>query len=169
MNVLVAGIGHRDRGDDAVGPLVADAVAERLGAYREHSDGGSGVEVLAGTDPATMLARLDRVESLVVIDAVRTGAPPGSVFVRDLADRPLPASGFAPGAPGSSHLLGLAEAIELARVLGRLPASALLVAIEAASFELGSGLGDAVSDAVPLAAQKVLALIGALESRRSSA
>jgi hydrogenase maturation protease len=48
----------------------------------------------------------------------------------------------------STHALGVAEAIELARALGRLPARLEVYAIEGARFTAGAGLSPAVEQAV---------------------
>jgi hydrogenase maturation protease len=62
----------------------------------------------------------------------------------DATDRPLPVElGSA-----STHALGLAAAIELARELGRLPRRLVVYGIEGERFELGEGLTPAVGDAV---------------------
>jgi hydrogenase maturation protease len=47
----------------------------------------------------------------------------------------------------SSHGLGLAEAVELARALGRLPDQMMVLGVEVGSVETGAGLGPAVEDA----------------------
>ena len=48
----------------------------------------------------------------------------------------------------STHLLGVAEAVELARVLGRLPKALRLVAIEGRNFAHGAKLSPQVEAAV---------------------
>ena len=48
----------------------------------------------------------------------------------------------------STHALGLAEAIEIARSLGRLPTRVRVVGIEGARFDFGRGLSPEVEDAV---------------------
>ena len=59
-------------------------------------------------------------DEVVVVDAVRSGAPPGTRAPLRRAGEPLP-----PALRGAStHAFGLAEAIELARALGRLPGAA---------------------------------------------
>ncbi len=48
----------------------------------------------------------------------------------------------------SSHGLGLAEAVELARALGQLPRSCVVYAIEGESFAVGAPLSPPVATAV---------------------
>ena len=58
-------------------------------------------------------------------------------------------------AGSSTHLLGLADAVELARALGRLPATTVVYGIEGAAFDTGTGL----SQPVAAAAERVAAAI----------
>jgi hydrogenase maturation protease len=124
----VIGLGNAARGDDAAG-LIA---ARRLNGV-EHEG-----------DPLALLDVWDGAESVVVIDAVRSGAVPGTIHRFDAAE-PLPA---ALRSSTSTHAVGLAEAVELARALGRLPARLTVYGIEGERFEAGTGLTPAVSAAV---------------------
>lgn len=123
--VLIAGVGHPDRGDDAVGWLVADRLRVLLA-------GVDGVEVVTSSaDPSALLTLpgWDRAEHLVVIDAVVTGGPVGEVTVRH-GEVAVPTA-------GGTHDLGLASTLALARALGRLPASVTVVGVEGARFGVG--------------------------------
>ena len=55
--------------------------------------------------------------------------------------------------PASTHLIGLADALELARALGRLPPRVVVYGIEGHRF----GVGDPVSPAVAAAVDRVVA------------
>jgi hydrogenase maturation protease len=144
---LVVGVGHPDRGDDAVGWLVAERLRERLADLPEVT------VVAASADPAALLTepRWDGATPLVLVDAVVTGAPPGTVEVRG-AEQPLPS----PRSSGT-HDLGLVATLQLARALGRLPPDLTIVGIEGARF----GLGDLPSPAVIAAAERVAAALEA--------
>ena len=139
---LVIGLGAPDRGDDAVGAAVARAVADRLPgvAVVDHEDPTGLLDVWAGHDP------------VVVVDAVRSGAPPGTVH--RLATPP-PGSG-----PGGTHAIGLAEMVEIGRALGRLPDRLVVVGVEAGGFDHGAPLSAAVAAAVPAAADLVCEELG---------
>ena len=56
----------------------------------------------------------------------------------------------------STHALGLGDAIELARALGRLPERLIVFGIEAAGFEAGADLSPAVAGAIEPVAEAVL-------------
>jgi hydrogenase maturation protease len=133
---LVIGLGNAARGDDAAG-LVA---ARRLGGVEHEGDLLALLDVWEGADSA------------VVIDAVRSGAEPGTVHRFDAGGGPLPAG---PRSSTSTHAVGLAEAIELARTLGRVPARLVVYGIEGERFEAGTALTPAVSAAVEAVADAV--------------
>ena len=99
--MTVIGFGNEWRGDDGVGIEVARRVGGR---------------VLEG-EPIALVDVLDGDDEVVLVDAVSSGAPAGTLFRFEAGSEPLPAPLF--GA-SSTHALGLAEAVELARSLGRL-------------------------------------------------
>ena len=56
----------------------------------------------------------------------------------------------------STHALGAGTAIEMARVLGRLPAALAVYAVEGATFTLGAGLSPAAAAGAAEAAARIL-------------
>jgi hydrogenase maturation protease len=139
---LVVGVGT-DRGDDAAGLTVV----RRLRA----SGHPVTLAELAG-DLTRLIDLWQPTDRVAVVDAVRSGAPAGTVQVLDAAAGPLPA-GAVPA--GSTHGLGLDTAIELARGLGRLPARLIVYGIEGSQWTDGTGLSPEVSAAV----DRVVALL----------
>ena len=57
----------------------------------------------------------------------------------------------------STHAIGIADTIELARALGRLPGRVRVYGIEAGGFETGASLTPAVESAVAFLVKDVLA------------
>ena len=104
-------------------------------------------------ESASLIALLDGAAHAIFIDACVSGARPGTLHRFDVSSAPLPQAGFSL----STHGLGLAEAIELARALGGLPPRSIVYAIEAASFEMGHALSPAVAAAVGEADEKIRA------------
>jgi len=140
---LIIGIGNPDRGDDAVGRIVA---------RRLQTQCAPGVRVVEhGGEPASLLDCLAGAETVYLIDAMVAGARPGTISRFDVAAAELPRTVFG----CSTHGLGLAEAIELARTLGKLPRRCVVYAIEARAFEIGEPL----SPEVAAVADDVTALI----------
>ncbi len=143
---LVIGIGNDDRHDDAAG--LATARLLRSGA----DSLGTTPRVIERTGEATDLLEAWADEpTVIVVDAMVSGAPPGTVRRFDATNEPLPLP--PPGA--STHGLGLAEAVGLARALGRLPARLVLIGIEGADFSPGAGLSPEVAAGVEAAARLV--------------
>jgi hydrogenase maturation protease len=94
-------------------------------------------------DPASLIEAWSTVEESLVVDAISSGSEPGRLHRFDVTDAPLPAEIF----NVSTHALGLPEAVELARELGRLP-RLVVYGIEGESFEAGEGLSDPVQKTV---------------------
>ncbi len=143
MSPLVVGIGSPHRGDDAIGIEVAKAVrALHL----------AGVDVIEAAEPIHLVDLIQGYSLVVVVDAMLSGAAAGEVMVFDA----LPAPEFG---PSSTHSLGVGQALELARVLDRLPLSLFLVGVEIAEVAVSSELSDPVRAAIPNAATQVRALL----------
>ena len=97
----IIGIGNPDRGDDAAG-LVA---ARRLGGLEHNGDALSLIDAWDGAD------------DVLLIDAVVTGASPGTLHCWDARHLPLEAVGLRV----STHAFSIIDAIRLAESTNRLP------------------------------------------------
>jgi hydrogenase maturation protease len=166
--VLIVGLGNDFRGDDAVGPVVARTAAARL------DTAGRPARVLAGVaDPLDLLGRWDDAALVVIVDAVRSGAPAGRVSIIDVADARHGSeaddstAATTPSGATSTHGIGTVAAIRLARVLGRAPRHIVLVTVEGSDFARGDTLSAAVAAAVPEAVARVLEAVGTTASRMS--
>jgi hydrogenase maturation protease len=142
-HAVIVGIGQLVAGDDAVGVVVARALAER------------GFEVRSCADASVVLSLLAAGRRVVVVDAVVGGGPPGTVL------RLAPGDLAAGPAPLSSHGIGVAEAIELARALYG-EASAAAVAIVGIAIDRPSGAALALSPAVASAIEPAALLAAGL-------
>ena len=92
-------------------------------------------------------------DTVILIDAVHSGAKPGTLHRLDAHLQPLAKKFFR----FSTHAFGVAEAIELARALGRLPPRLIVYGVEGKSFEAGVGLSPEVEAAAPEVVERVLA------------
>ncbi len=146
--VLVACIGNSLVADDAVGP----AVYERLAA----GSLPAGVRVaLLGVGGLSLLDTLHGERVLLVVDAVRFGAPPGTIHVMDWENIP-----GAPGLPVTAHGIGVREAIEIGKLIGdrRVPDKVTLVGVEGRRFDgIGEPMAPEVAAAVAPAAEMIAA------------
>lgn len=105
-SVLVAGLGNELRGDDAAGLLTARAL-------RTLRPTDVDVEEYGG-DAAALAEAISRHAHVIVVDAVASSAPAGSVT-------PLSPFEVSARSGSSTHGLGIREALELARALGAQP------------------------------------------------
>lgn len=138
---LIIGIGNPVRGDDAAGLRVVEAL------------GISDTVVQHDGEPASLIALWEDHEEVVLIDAVTSGAAAGTVVEIDAAASMLPA-----GMCHSTHALGPAEAVELARALGKLPSRITLLGIEGGEYAFGTGLTEEVEAAVDEVVRRVCLL-----------
>ena len=144
MTRLVLGLGHPDRADDGVGAAVVHYLSGRC---------PPDVQPSTVDDPLSLIDLWSAAERVVVVDAVVSGAPPGTVHTMDVTHSPLPVP---PGTAGGSHALGLAAAIELARTIERLPPRLVVVGVEVETTGSGAALSAPVAAAVPAAAEAAL-------------
>jgi hydrogenase maturation protease len=128
MKTVVIGIGNAMRGDDGAGV----AVAERLGG------------VACEEEPSRLIEAWEGADAAILVDTVVSGAPAGTLHRFDASEERIPAHALR----SSTHAIGLAETIELARALGKLPPRVIVHGIEGASFEAGAPLTPEVAAAV---------------------
>lgn len=144
---VVIGIGNPQRGDDDAGRAVARWLRGTL---------PPDVEILEQEgEPASLLAVLEGATAAYLVDACASDAPAGTIRRFDAGAAALPQ-----GAVGlSTHALGLAEALELARALGQLPARCLVYAIEAGDVTPGAPLSAPVAEAIAEVGERLRAEI----------
>jgi hydrogenase maturation protease len=139
----VIGIGNALRSDDAAGLEVARLLEGTL---------PEGVELLEREgEPTSLIDSWEGAGAVWVVDAVSSGAEPGTVHRHDATEQALPAALFRT----STHHFGLAEAVELARALGRLPERTVVYGIEGASFQTGEMLSPEIEAAAARVADAV--------------
>lgn len=141
--VLIIGVGAEMRGDDALGLLAVRCLqAERL----------AGVEVIEhGGDGASLLERWSGAESVMLVDAVASRDAPGTLHRLDLAAQPFPRA----WRQHSTHLVSVAEAVELARALHRLPRRLVMHGMSGERFRMGTQRSPAVDQAMPTLVERI--------------
>jgi hydrogenase maturation protease len=131
--------------DDGVGVRVVQRLAAE---YRFPP----GCEILdGGTLGLDLLPRLDGVERLLIVDAVETGGPPGTV-VR-LSGEEIP---VALKTKLSPHQMGLQDLLAVAELQGNCPAEAVLWGVQPEAIDVGMELSPAVGERVDYLVDKVL-------------
>jgi hydrogenase maturation protease len=141
--VVVIGVGNEFRRDDGVGPAVVARLRQRdlPGVRLAECDG----------EAARLLELWGDSPLVVLVDAVRAlPARPGRIHRRSLRHPALSGRGGT-----SSHAADLGQVVELARVLGRLPRTLLLYAVEVVDTSFGVGLSPAVAAAADRLAAEI--------------
>ncbi len=151
---LVIGIGNEFRGDDGVGHFIARSLMERAPA-------GVGIQLQSG-DGAALMESLRQARVVYLIDAMQTGAAPGTIRRIDVQQEALPVNFFST----STHHFGIAVAVELARVLNLLPESLIIYGIEGMQYELSTGLSAEVRAAADILLEQLLKEISTLNFAR---
>ena len=103
------------------------------------------------SDGVSLMEAWQGFERVILVDAACSSAVPGFIHRFDATRTKLPRGLF----HYSSHLFGVAEAVELARQLGRLPERLVVYGIEGAVFAYGEGLSAAVAEAVERVASAI--------------
>jgi hydrogenase maturation protease len=125
---VVVGVGNPFRGDDAIGLIIVRQLKLLLPDKAR-------IEECEGEGTYLLELWKDKPKLAIVVDAVCSGGVPGTFYRFDATHRSLPASLFK---ATSSHSIGVAEAIEMARVLDYMPSRLIVYGVEARQFELGS-------------------------------
>ncbi len=141
--IVLIGIGNQYRRDDGVGLAVIGALKAR---------GLPNILITECTGDGTKLMEIwGTARKVILIDAVSSGAKPGTIYRFDTLTQPFPAHfSF-----HSTHAFGVAEAIELARALDQLPPLLIVYAIEGKNFTTGVGLSPEVENTVRKVVEQV--------------
>ncbi|MGC8758697.1 MAG: hydrogenase maturation protease [Bryobacteraceae bacterium] len=147
---LIAALGNPLMGDDGAGVAVLEELRRRgvPAGVRLYDAGAAGID---------LLMELEGVDTLILLDALASEDPAGTVRVLEGEEIFRHAEGRGMG----SHQPSLAGTLRLAGRLGLMPARVAVVGITARQFALGAGLSQEVADAVTRAADAVQALLGA--------
>lgn len=148
MPLLVLGVGNILLGDEGVGVHVIRAM-ERLEIPEdvELLDGGT-----AGLDLLGSVASRDKV---IVIDAVKGGSEPGTIYRFTASDVEVSEQCFA-----SLHQITLLETLTLTQYMGCAPKEVIIFGIEPKKLDWGLELSTEVAVSVPKVLELVLKEIG---------
>jgi hydrogenase maturation protease len=149
LRTLILGIGNTLLSDEGVGVHVIRHLAA------EHPDEPDLTFLDGGTLSFTLAGDIADHDFLIVVDAARLDAPPGTVrcFEDQQMDR------YLGRAQMSVHEVGLSDLMDMARLSDTLPRRRALVGIQPEILDLGDRPSPAVEPAVREAAQLVLDLV----------
>jgi hydrogenase maturation protease len=149
--VILIGIGNEYRSDDGVGLLIARQIRDRhLSFVSVKEESGEG---------AALMEAWQGYESVILVDAISSGSPPGTIIKINAGEKNVPAKFF----HYSTHAFSIAEAIELARTMKTLPQRVFVYGIEGANFTAGVRLSRVVRDSAKTVVKQILKQIKTLD------
>ena len=151
--ILVLGIGNMLLGDDGVGPALLEQLVDAAARWSGRVGFLDG-----GTQSLALLVQFSGRQVVIIVDALETGAPPGTVHrmtLNELRELSL-------GRARSAHEGNARELLAAAELLGELPDRLLVVDVEPESITTGFGLSNHVQEALSAASDQVSCLLSEL-------
>ncbi|NWF52814.1 MAG: HyaD/HybD family hydrogenase maturation endopeptidase [Nitrospirae bacterium] len=137
QKVVILGVGNLLLSDEGVGVHVANELMKM-----ELPPNVSVVE--GGTEGFRLLNVITDADCLIVIDAVKGGAEPGSIYRFNIDE----VKNCPPGFKTSVHQIGILEVIDLSVLIGEKPHTTI-IGIEPKSIEMGMDLSPEVKSKIP--------------------
>jgi hydrogenase maturation protease len=145
ISLLVLGLGNRICGDDGLGITAVERL-ERL------YDCPEGVQVLdGGTLGLSLLPYLEDARDVILVDAVRADAPPGT-FVH-LEGGEVPPAVYERLSP---HQIGVSDLLAGADLLGHSPERLVLLGLVPETLDLSLEHSDAVEREIPALVERIV-------------
>ena len=142
--IAVIGVGNILMGDEGVGVRAV----EELGRLKLPE----GVQLIdAGTAIHSLMGRLSEFDKLVIIDAVKGGRPPGTIYRLALDEIESDPSRIL-----SLHDLGVLETLRIERLIGDVPEEVVIVGIEPERVEPSLELSPVLRERLPELIRAVL-------------
>lgn len=145
LSSIVIGIGNSLRNDDGVGLRVAHMIGDMA---------IKGVSVVEGIGDGYSLVDIwSKHDRAIVIDCTVSGNTPGKLFRFDALREEIPADLFN---GYSTHSISVAEALELGKVLGKIPKNLIIYGIEGKDLSPGEILTPEVEDSAHRAVELIV-------------
>ena len=145
---VILGIGNVLLSDEGIGVHVANELSGM--------DLPPGVSVVeGGTDGFRLLNIITEADRLIVVDAVKGGAEPGSIYRFNVDDvRNVP-----PGFRTSVHQVGILEVIDLSGLIGKTPKTTV-IGVEPKSLDMSLELSPEIKEKIPRIIELVFEELG---------
>ena len=153
IKILIAGVGNELRQDDAFGVLLAKKLQDEAGfpdTVKVMEIGSAGIHLVQQL--------FDNYDALVLLDVVNWGDEPGTIHFKEIEVKDIREL---PGEERNEfmadmHYINPLKALMLAKALNVYPQKVLFLGCETAAHEeIGIGLSSAVSNAIPIAFNKI--------------
>ncbi len=146
--IIVLGVGNLLLSDEGVGVHVIKELM-KMDLPPEVS------VVEGGTDGFGLLNIITEADRLIVIDAIKGGADPGSIYRFDIDEVRNCPSGF----KTSVHQIGILEVLELSTLIGKTPHTTV-IGIEPKSLKMGMELSPEVRAKIPRIVSLIMEELG---------
>lgn len=137
---FVIAVGNPMRSDDGAGARVLELIWEDFETRLITGDCAQLIDLWSGR------------ENVIIVDAAKSGAPIGIIHKFDAIKAEIPRGCFI----HTSHEFGVAEAVEMARILGQLPERLYVFGIEGRNFGYSEILSPEVEEACKIVADLIL-------------
>jgi hydrogenase maturation protease len=135
--IVILGVGNLLLSDEGVGVHIANELLKM--------DLSPDVSVIeGGTDGFRLLNIITEADRLIIIDAVKGDAPPGSIYRFDIGE----IQNSPPGFKTSVHQIGILEVLDLSGWIGKTPYTTV-IGIEPKSLEMGMQLSPEIKTKIP--------------------
>jgi hydrogenase maturation protease len=143
-HIVILGVGNLLLSDEGVGVHVANKLMEM--------NLPAGVEVIeGGTDGFRLMNVVTGADRLIVVDAVKGGSSPGSIYRFDINDVPSSPDAY----KTSVHQIGILEVVHLSELVGQTPETTV-IGVEPKSLDMGMELSPEVQEKIPKIIELVL-------------
>ncbi|UCG61322.1 MAG: HyaD/HybD family hydrogenase maturation endopeptidase, partial [Candidatus Zixiibacteriota bacterium] len=147
----IMGAGNVLMGDDGIGVRVIEVLRDKEGLP-------DGIEIIdAGTATLDALALVENVDHLIIVDAVKGGQPPGTIYQFSPDDVSEP-----PSQKISLHQMSLLEALKVGRMLGAKTPRVSIIGVEPKTIAAGTSLSKEVGDQIPNIISAIMSLVADL-------
>lgn len=141
--ILIIGIGNEFRGDDAAGLIVAEKIRDKKN--------DNIVVRFCTRDGSALLMLWEGYDNVVLIDAVSSGAPTGTIHEIDLNATDLKEESFRT----SGHSFSIFETVKLAGYVDKVPSVLKLYGIEGVAFAMGDEMSEDVTKNVDVLVERI--------------
>jgi hydrogenase maturation protease len=136
--IVVLGVGNELLSDEGVGVHIAKEIQKKKIFSPE-------IEVMeGGTDGFGLINIITDTDRLIVIDSIKGGSEPGTLYKFDIED--------APGIPDlfktSVHQIGILEIINLSSLIGKTPKTTV-IGVEPKAISTGMELSEEIRAEIP--------------------
>ncbi len=137
-NIIIAGVGNRLLGDESIGPHIIDKLLQM------HIP--SNVEVIdCGCDLLSLIPYLNKLQKIIIIDAIRAGGKPGKIYRFDYSKLQITQAQMQ-----SAHQIGPVDTLKLLKQV--YPALSnceiIVIGIEPEAMELSTCLSEKVRESI---------------------